>query len=223
MNRDYSVKKTFIYVDGFNLYYRATRRHDIKWVNLYELCRLKLHKDNEIRKIKYFAALTRRSRGPDKSTHIRQQVFLRALRTLPNLEIIMGTFHQQEDYRILADSPSEKPEKVKVVLPEEKGSDVNLAVHMVDDAHRDRYDLAIVVSNDSDLIGAVKAVREIGKLVGVICPSETATPSLERAANFTKIIGLNDLRNSEFPRVLRDDEGEFHRPAKWDPRRGPRK
>ena len=40
---------------------------------------------------------------------------------------------------------------VEVIKTEEKGSDVNLAVHLLNDAWLDRYECAVVVSNDSDL------------------------------------------------------------------------
>ena len=205
------MRRTFIYVDGLNLYYRAARPYNVKWLNIQDLCKRKLHCDNEIIKIKYFTSIIKRSSDPSK--HVRQQLLIRALSTLPNLDIIKGTFRQQKENRVLADNPYKK---VKVLLTEEKGSDVNLAVNMVHDAHLGLYDIAIVLSNDSNLIGAVKIVKGLDKLVGILCPSEVVTEPLKRAASFTRILNRDDLRASEFPKVLQDCKGVFHRPNKWD-------
>ncbi len=48
------MKRTYVYVDAFNLYYRAVRRTRNKWLDIHKLCQGKLNPDNEILKIKYF-------------------------------------------------------------------------------------------------------------------------------------------------------------------------
>ena len=209
------MRRTRIYVDGFNFYYRAAKRYNLKWINLLELCKRKLHPDNEIVGIKYFTALVH----PDSSdVHrlTRQQFYLRALRTIPDLEIIKGTFKIRADYRRRVNISSGEDELVKVILPEEKGSDVNLAAHLMDDAHRDRYDVAAIISNDSDLVGAISLAKATGKIVGVLCPSEEVVLSLERAASFNRMIEKKDLMETEFPQYMKDASGPFHRPKAWD-------
>ena len=72
---------------------------------------------------------------------------------------------------------------------EEKGSDVNLASHLLVDGFRDRYDLAVVISNDSDLTEPVRFVREdLNKPVGVLNPhpnrSWELSPSTMPAGSF---------------------------------------
>ncbi|MEP2463074.1 MAG: NYN domain-containing protein [Henriciella sp.] len=57
---------------------------------------------------------------------------------------------------------------VCVTLTEEKGSDVNLGVHLVNDAHLDRFDVALVVSQDSDLLEPMRIVKAMGKQVDII-------------------------------------------------------
>ena len=75
----------------FNLYYGAVKDTPYKWLNISALCRLLLPK-NEIVKVKYFTALvSARPSDPDQPN--RQQLFLRALQTIPELKIILlGTF-----------------------------------------------------------------------------------------------------------------------------------
>ncbi len=51
----------------------------------------------------------------------------------------------------LADSDPDDPVIVDVIKTQEKGSDVNLATYMLLDAFRQESDIAVVISNDSDL------------------------------------------------------------------------
>ena len=86
--------KVNIYVDGFNLYYGALKNTQFRWLDIAKLCRIMLPRDH-INQIKYFTALVNpRSTDPNQST--RQQTYLRALRTIPNLEIIYGHFLTHE-------------------------------------------------------------------------------------------------------------------------------
>jgi hypothetical protein len=68
---------------------------------------------------------------------------------------------------------------VEVYRSEEKGTDVNLAAHLIHDAHLGRFEAALVVSNDSDLKESVRIVKhEIGKIVGIFTP-HPKSPSLD--------------------------------------------
>ena len=59
----------------------------------------------------------------------------------------------------------------KVVKTSEKGSDVNLATHLLHDAYRNKFEAAVLITGDSDLLEAVRIVsKEVKKIVGVICP-----------------------------------------------------
>ncbi|MGH9861489.1 MAG: NYN domain-containing protein [Candidatus Acidiferrales bacterium] len=56
--------------------------------------------------------------------------------------------------------------------PEEKQTDVNIAIELLRLAVADRYDKAILISGDTDLLPAVKAVQTTfpGKQIGVVLP-----------------------------------------------------
>ena len=159
--------RTNIYIDGFNLYFGAVRGTPYKWLNLAEMCRMLLP-NHQINQIRYYTALVRpRPHDPQQLT--RQQTYLRALRTLSNLSIHFGTFLSHEVPMPRADSTTSPPELVRVVKTEEKGSDVNLATHLLKDGFEDDYECAVVVSNDSDLMEPIKVVRHsLGKSVGVL-------------------------------------------------------
>ena len=77
--------RTNIYIDGFNLYYGKLKGTPFKWINLDILCRTNLDPaKNKIQKIKYFTALVKPRPG-DPDQNIRQQAYIRALLTLPNI------------------------------------------------------------------------------------------------------------------------------------------
>jgi uncharacterized LabA/DUF88 family protein len=207
--------RTYVYVDGFNLYYGAVKGTPYKWLNILQLCQLLLPK-NQILKIKYFTALvTARPGDPDQPN--RQQIYLRALRTIPDLEIIYGHFLEHEVMMPLAGSPPGNPRYAKVIKTEEKGSDVNIAAHMVSDGYKGAYQVAILLSNDSDLVEPVKIVRiELKLPVGVLNP-RPASPSheLRKFATFVKPIRSGVLAASQFPSILSDANGSFYKPPKW--------
>jgi hypothetical protein len=126
--------RTYVYIDGFNLYYGAVKGTSFKWLNVRRLCELLLP-DSRIDKVKYFTArVSARKDDPDKPT--RQQMYLRALRTLPDLEIIYGSFLSHDVQMPLADPVPGGPRFAKVIKTEEKGSDVNIAAQLINDAFR---------------------------------------------------------------------------------------
>lgn len=207
--------KTIVYVDGFNLYYGAVKGTPYKWLDILALCKFLLPK-NEILQIKYFAALvTARPNDPDQSN--RQQVYLRALRTIPGLEIIYGHFLEHVIMMPLANPAPGAPKHVRVIKTEEKGSDVNIAAHLINDGHRKRYEAAILISNDSDLVEPVKIARnELKFPVGVLNPiPDKPSHELRKYATFVKPIRKGVLSASQFPPTLKDAIGTFYKPPSW--------
>jgi hypothetical protein len=84
------------------------------------------------------------------------------------------------------------PDPVYVVKTGEKGSDVNLATYLLADAFQQDCEVAIVVSNDSDLVEPIKiARRKTGIDVGVLNPErkkKRRATSLYQVASFQRII-----------------------------------
>jgi uncharacterized LabA/DUF88 family protein len=207
--------RTFVYVDGFNLYYGAVKGTPYKWLNIQQLCQRLLPK-NQILKIKYFTALVT-ARPGDPGQPNRQQMYLRALRTIPGLEIIYGHFLEHEVKMPIAGCQPGSQRYATVIKTEEKGSDVNIAAHMVSDGYKGAYQVAILLTNDSDLAEPVKIVRSELKLpVGVLNP-RPGSPSheLRKYATFVKPIRRGVLAASQFPGILTDATGSFHKPQTW--------
>jgi hypothetical protein len=172
------------------------KRTPYKWLDLDALCRLLLPKAT-IHQINYYTArVAARPHDPDQPT--RQNTYLRALKTIRHLSIIEGTFLSK-----LVTLPLESdPTKFATVLKtEEKGSDVNLAAHLIHDGHRRAFEQAVVITNDSDLAEPIRIIRDELKLpVGILYPSKYLNPQLGRAAtpHFAKAIREGSLKPLSF-------------------------
>ena len=115
-------KKTYVYIDGFNLYYGSIKQTPYKWLDLGKICHALLP-NNNIYSIKYFTAKVS-GRPGYLDAPIHQELYLSALRTIPSLEIIYGHFLTHSVYMPI--SGSNPCRWVPVDKTEEKGSDVNL-------------------------------------------------------------------------------------------------
>lgn len=141
-------------------------------------------------------------------------MYLRALRTIPELEIILGQFSQHTVTMPLA---ATNPQKFAAVIrTDEKGSDVNIAAHLLHDGHRGLYEAAILISDDSDLATPLRMVRgDLGLVTGVLTSKKRPSLSLHHHASFYKRIRPGVLAASQFPSTLRDATGTFHKPPSW--------
>ena len=127
----------------------ASRTRPYRWLDLGTLCR-RLLRGHTITRIRYFTALVGPRPGdPDK--RFRQQTYIRALETTPGLSVHYGHFLSGPERMLVANPPPGGSRTVEVVRTQEKGSDVNLATYLLMDGFRGGYELAVVVSNDSDL------------------------------------------------------------------------
>ena len=206
--------RTIVYVDAFNLYYGALKETSYKWLDLLALSRAMIPAENDILGIKYFTAKVL-PRPDDPSAPTRQDVYLRALKTI-RAEVVLGHFLSHRVKMHLAQPPQGASPSVEVIKTEEKGSDVNLASYLLLDAMRDRMDCAVLITGDSDLMTPVKMAREeFGKTVFVLNPQQRKCATLQAVASFYRHIRPWVLAASQFPDVLTDKNGTFRKPAEW--------
>ena len=193
--------RTLVYVDGFNFYYGALKDSSLKWLDLLLLFQRVLPQHLDVRQIKYFTA--RISGTPqDQSKPVRQSVYIRALQAFrPEVSVYFGRF-QSHAVHMPLEHPSPGRRTVRVIKTEEKGSDVNLAVHLLNDAWLDAYECAVIVSNDSDLAEAMSLVKEHhgAKQLGLVTPrSSSWSQQLRKHADFVRQIRTGALRDSQLP------------------------
>jgi len=256
--------RTWVYVDGFNLYYGAVKGTPFKWLNVVELAKHLVPATHTIEKVKYFTA--RVSGAADPGAPRRQHAFLSALATLPEVEIHYGRFLAKTIWRPLTNLPvggatidapgpmiipsgvhrvsggslgtaaqlavgtygsksSSRSAAAPRPLPaalisevhsmEEKGSDVNLAAHLLNDAWKGVFEAAVVISNDTDLVTPIQMVSvERSKPVFVVCPGRwQMAPQLERVASFKRHIRRAMLSASQFPNPIPGTT--IAKPADW--------
>lgn len=260
------VIRIHVYIDGFNLYYGALKGTPHKWLNVVELSRQLVPNTDTIERVKYFTA--RVSGAADIESPRRQQKYLKALGTLPEVEVYFGRFLSKTIWRPVVNLPiagatiacvpqavlpagshavtggtlanpativvdgypqkgaqraRKKPTRplpdaliVECHSMEEKGSDVNLAAHLLNDAWQRKFDAALVISNDTDLCTPIKMVsQDIGLPVYVACPDRNFPLSAELAAVATHVrhIRAGMLANAQFPDPLPGPGGA--KPVTW--------
>ena len=228
--------RAFVYVDGFNLFYGCLKGRKNKWLDINKLVS-SYFPNYSINKIKYFSAITK-ARKNDLNKPVRQQIYFRALKTNPNTEIILGSFLENEVTYYVPEKTITGTQQIarvslfykQVALPlsgtnffavkktEEKGSDVNLGAHLVMDAYEKRFDVAVVISNDSDLVEPINIVNRMDKLrVRLLNPYPFTQEKLKQTTLYTgvKYIRQGALASSQFPENMTDGIGNFHMPKDW--------
>ncbi len=232
---------TIIYIDGFNFYYGAVKGTPHKWLDYEALCRRLLPRDS-IAKIRYFTAPIKPN-GTDDSGVQRQHAFLRAVAENPLIEIHRGHFRRDPKWlpiapgewseltrprvrpsRIvdlvqrMAERKLDRPPSIRVMKTEEKGSDVNLASHLLRDTFKGNCTKALVISNDSDLAGAIGIAVAEGVTVGVVNPHRINETSrhLAKVANFKLQLRHQILGSCQLPNPVITSKGrQIHKPQTW--------
>lgn len=196
------------YVDGFNLYHSlrsSPRTSACRWLDMRSLCEGFLSRREKLVKVVYFTALA----TWDQAKVQRHTKLIAALETT-GVEVIMGQFKQKE----------RRCTKCSQVYPsvEEKMTDVNIATRLLRDAVRNEFDAAFVVSGDSDLIPALRTVRELfpTKELVVVFPFNRVTEALKLEANRYMRIKVRHLEAHRFPSVLHAADGrQIVCPPQW--------
>ena len=149
------MSKVAFFIDGFNLYHALDyfssgpdhkRYWKYKWLNLRKLASLFTARRDNIEEILYFTTLA----TWDPSKVARHKLFLRAQEN-EGVSIVYGEFKRKQKFCTVC--------RNYFWTFEEKQTDVNIALKLLQLAVADRYDKAIIISGDTDLIPAIKAVH----------------------------------------------------------------
>jgi uncharacterized LabA/DUF88 family protein len=202
------MERVIAYVDGFNLYFglksKGWRRY--YWLDIPMLARNLLKPDQRLVVTKYFTA--RISGPPDKEK--RQSTYIEALETRADLEILYGRYQLNPRQCTHCGFRDE--------VPNEKMTDVNIAVEMLKDAYQDTFDVALLISADSDLVPPVKTVRELlrHKTVVIAFPPDRYSAGLAESADVSFVIGRARIAKSLLPDELAKPDGYvLRRPPLW--------
>lgn len=197
------------YIDGFNLYkgLKDSGWERYLWLNLRELVESNLPNNSLLSGVNYFT--TRIVRPEDK--RIRQNTYIEALEQLPDVKLHYGKFLFEEYYCPHCYSIDN--------VPKEKMTDVNIAVQMIADAFENRFDVAMLISGDTDLVPPVATVRRLfpEKRVIVAFPPKRQNAALEPpTSSHSFVIARAKFARSQFPpEIIKADGYTLKRPNSW--------
>jgi uncharacterized LabA/DUF88 family protein len=208
------MAKIAFFIDGFNLYHALDYCHAIpehhryrkyKWLNLRKLASLFVGRLDTLGEVFYFTALA--TWMPDKVA--RHKLFIRAQES-EGVTIVYGEFKRKDKRCFVC--------RKQYSTFEEKQTDVNIAIHLLQLAVQDRYDRAVIVSGDTDLIPAIKAVRVTfpNKQIGIMIPIGGSSEDLKKHADFSFKMKEHQLASSRFPNsIILPDATTLECPLNW--------
>lgn len=203
------MNRVVAYIDGFNLYFglKADRGRKYLWLDLQALVESLLLPDQELREIRYFTARVR----DDPDGGRRQSVYLDALAShCQKVSRVEGRFQQKN--RSCASCGA------RWAGYEEKETDVNISAALIEDAVRDVYDTALLISGDTDLRPAVASVKRLRprKLIFVGFPPQRYSARLAQVVDAYVRIGHDKVRNAQLPPEIVTKGGiTLRRPVHW--------
>lgn len=200
-------ERVIVYVDGFNLYFGMVEAglSNHKWLDISILAENLIKSNQELQLIKYFTS--RVSNNPEKQK--RQTKYIEALET-KGVKIYYG--HYQ--------SGSIECNRCGNIWAtySEKMTDVNIATQMIIDAYNNTYDMAMLISGDSDLVPPIKSIHESfkDKRVFVAFPPKRHNSSVAIVAKGSMTIGRKKLVDSQFPEEVEKRDGYIiKKPLEW--------
>ncbi len=222
-----SSLKTIAYIDGFNLHYGALSQSPFRWLDLEKMVRL-LRPGDEIVRVKYFTAPVH---GPTKPN---QEAYLTALSARPCIEIVMGNFKKKTVECSNPSCPGQPRRQRRFQTHEEKRTDVNIALHMIDDAYQAHCQRFVLISGDSDLVPAIELVTDrmpSAKVnVYIPVPSNAAgarersyKKELRTASTSVRALPVQLLQHCLLPNPIAvPGIGDIEMPPAWSAPKGPK-
>jgi len=196
-----------VYVDGFNLYFGMVEAglDQCKWLNIRELAKSLLKENQELKGIKYFTS--RVSNNPEKQK--RQTQYLEALESV-GIKIYYGHYQRNKiECRNCGNIWASFNEKM---------TDVNIATHIILDAYKDKYNMAMLISGDSDLVPPIKEVHNNfpTKRIFVAFPPKRHNNSVALVAKGSMVLGRKKLLDNQFPDEVQKSDGYIlQKPNDW--------
>ncbi|HEX6938568.1 MAG TPA: NYN domain-containing protein [Longimicrobiales bacterium] len=214
-------KKVSFLVDGFNMYHSLKQLHGIskasvKWLDLVTLCkgylqsvRAEIGERVDLAQVHYFSARPDflAIRKPD--TVFRYDTHIAAFRR-SGVVVHLAQFKSKD---------TTCPQcKHRFRRPEEKETDVAMAMKMVEVLVRKECDTVVLVTGDTDLIPAIRTVNSLLPLakIGVGFPFLRHNNSLREAANYSFKINQKDILRAQFPpEIVLPDGTKLTKPQSW--------
>lgn len=204
------MNRVSFFIDGFNVFHALDCKisyHKYKWLDYWALAKCFVTSKDKIIDVYYFTAYAEWE--ADKKA--RHQLLIRAL-NMNGVKIIFGKFK-------LRDKKCRICHRTYQTF-EEKQTDVNISVKLFQCAYNDTFDKGILVTGDSDIVPAIKAVKESfpAKQIGVVIPIGRSAEDMKNACDFHMKMKEKHLRDSQFPDSIIIDAAKgitLNRPPMW--------
>ncbi|SGZ81065.1 hypothetical protein BTHERMOSOX_1645 [Bathymodiolus thermophilus thioautotrophic gill symbiont] len=194
-------QKIIVYIDGFNLHYGINGLNQFyKWLDLQILAKSFAQDGDAIISVKYF---TSKLNGSSDSVY-RQSIYLDALSRHCNIKPITGNFVR-----------ARKCKHCDGKNNEEKQTDVNIACEMMQDLYESNFDIAYLVSGDSDLVAPVRKIVNMNKIIIVAFPPNRKSKELIEVASSYFDIKESRLKKCQLPDEIATKRNPLKRPEKW--------
>lgn len=232
------ILRTKIYIDGFNLFYGCLKGTPYKWLDLDKLFRNHIlpsvnstinNQRYEFELIEnginFYTAKIIESISPIESVQA-QQTYHNALEKMyaRQIQIIEGYYSktQSKAYLVTEGKRPLDSETVTIWKLEEKQTDVNLALDAFHDAISNKVDMAVIVSNDTDIESCMRKISELDNkvILGLVNPNLNIKPnkSLDQYSDWT-VNGIHPsvLEQSQLPEVVMGGKRPSRKPLSWYP------
>ncbi|SEG00217.1 NYN domain-containing protein [Halpernia humi] len=200
-------ERVIVYIDGFNLYFGLMEAgfDYLRWLNVKLLAENIINSNQILEKVIYFTS--RVNGNPDKQK--RQSTYLEALE-VKNVDIIYGQYNFN----------TEECKRCGNVWanPKEKMTDVNIATQILIDAFNNKFDMAILISGDSDLVPPLKVINSQfkDKRVFVAFPPKRNSVALKNQSKGSMVIGRKTLKESQLEEAIKNKFGYIlTKPNEW--------
>lgn len=208
------MSRVNVHIDGLNLYHDVVRRMDGrgKWLDL------EAFGDGlagaSVSRVHYFTSRVKTIRG-NAGPAKRQQTYLRVVENMARVKVTYGVMTIDKVRRYLAKPLPWERRFPRVLNPSEKGSDVALAVQLLTDAHGGSFDRAIVVTNDSDLAPAIRAVAELGITILIVYPAASPAGAFVQSGLELVQLPIEDVLLAQLPDPAPSRSGSIRKPSEW--------
>lgn len=198
------MRRTIVYVDGFNLYHAIDKLGlpELKWLDLRTLADGLLRPGEVLSAVKYFSAF-----ATWRPSHTKHRVYVEALRTR-GVDVILGQFKEK---------PRRCPQcSFKWATHEEKETDVHIAVQMVADALTGSAERLILISADTDLVPPIKTIARFAPHCEVFVATPPGRYAICRALRPKLEIREARLRQALLPPIVDVGNGRhIECPPEW--------
>lgn len=212
-------KRVTFYIDGFNFYFGLKRTKKINpewdylyWIDMVKLCESFLGEDQTLEKVIYFTASPL---SPQKNS--RQSAFLNAnkLQNGDKFEIVKGKYI---DKQFICPNCN-----YNISRPEEKKTDVNISLRMIEDCLVNATDIVALVSADSDLVPPIEMIQKRFPHIRIRAyfpPSNYSNDIKDnlihhRSKPVLMIKNLRRFKSAVMPDIVEKDGKRYTIPSKW--------